>query len=138
MSIELTVVTPEGQAFREDVTSVVLPGTEGDFGVLEDHEIFLTGLRIGEMRIERQGETLYAALSKGFADVRSKSVSVMVGSCEFTHQIDLDRAKIARDRAQKQLEEMRASGGDEEALRGYQEAYSNAISRVAVSEKFKS
>jgi F-type H+-transporting ATPase subunit epsilon len=133
MSIELTVVTPEGQAFREDVTSVVLPGTEGDFGVLEDHEIFLTGLRIGEMRIERQGETLYAALSKGFADVRSKSVSVMVGSCEFAHEIDAERAEIAVDRARKQLEEMRATEEVEETYQAYQDAYSRAISRVGVS-----
>jgi len=133
MSIELTVVTPEGQAFREDVTSVVLPGTEGDFGVLEDHEIFLTGLRIGEMRIERPGETLYAALSKGFADVRSKSVSVMVGSCEFAHEIDAERAEIAVDRARKQLEEMRASEEGEETYQAYQDAYSRAISRRGVS-----
>ena len=138
MAIDLTVVTPEGQAFQGEVESVVLPGTEGDFGVLSGHEVFMTSLRPGEMQIELPGETQRAAVSKGIAEIHEDAITVMVGSCEFAHQIDLDRAKIARDRAQKQLEEMRASGEDEEALRGYQEAYSNAISRVAVSEKFKS
>ncbi|MAE93390.1 MAG: ATP synthase F1 subunit epsilon [Planctomycetota bacterium] len=138
MAIDLTVVTPEGQAFQGEVESVVLPGVEGDFGVLTGHEVFMTSLRPGEMQVELPSETQRAAVSKGIAEVHEDNVTVMVGSCEFAHQIDVDRAKVARDRAQKQLEEMRASGEDEEALREYQETYSRAIARVVVSEKFKS
>ena len=137
MAIDLTVVTPEGQAFQGEVESVVLPGTEGDFGVLSGHEVFMTSLRPGEMQIQLPGETQRAAVSKGIAEIHEDAITVMVGSCEFAHQIDLDRAKIARDRAHKQLEEMRASGEDEETLREFQEMYSKAVSRVAVSEKFK-
>ena len=137
MPIDLTVVTPEGQAFNESVASVVLPGTEGDFGVLEGHEVFLTGLRIGEMQIQRDGETLRAAVSSGFADVRGTTVNVMVGSCEFSHEIDRERAEVAMERVRKQLEEMRATEEGEETYQEYQEAYSRALARIAVSEKFK-
>ncbi|MGZ8716936.1 MAG: ATP synthase F1 subunit epsilon, partial [Gaiellaceae bacterium] len=42
MALELVIVTPQGQAFNAEVDTVVLPGTEGDFGVLPGHEAFLT------------------------------------------------------------------------------------------------
>ena len=137
MAFELVVVTPEGQAFRDTVESVVLPGTEGYFGVLDGHEPFLTGLQIGVMEIEQGDTTLHAALSTGFADVTSDLVTVMVGSCEFAHDIDMERATTARERAQRQLEEMRQTEHGEEVYDNYQEAFSRAITRITVSEKFK-
>jgi F-type H+-transporting ATPase subunit epsilon len=137
MAFELVVVTPEGQAFRDTVESVVLPGTEGYFGVLDGHEPFLTGLQIGEMEIAQADTTLHAALSTGFADVTPDLVTVMVGACEFVHDIDVERATTARERAQRQLEEMRQTEHGEDVYEQYQEAYSRAITRIAVSEKFK-
>ena len=137
MAFELVVVTPEGQAFRDTVESVVLPGTEGYFGVLDGHEPFLTGLKIGEMEIAQGDTTLYAALSTGFADVTTDLVTVMVGTCEFAHDIDAERAATARERAQRQLDEMRQTEAGGEVYDEYQEAFSRAITRIAVSEKFK-
>ena len=137
MAFELVVVTPEGQAFRDTVESVVLPGTEGYFGVLDGHEPFLTGLQIGVMEVERGDTTLHAALSTGYANVRGDAVTVMVGTCEFAHDIDAERATTARERAQRQLEEMRQTEHGQEVYGEYQEAFSRAITRIAVSEKFK-
>jgi len=134
MAIELTVVTPEGQAYDERVETVVLPGAEGAFGVLPGHEVFMTALQTGEMAIETGTETLYAAVSKGFAEVHDDVVTVMVGSCEFAHEIDLDRAKVAAERARAQLEEMRGTEEGEAAYQEYQEAYSQAIARVSAAE----
>ena len=138
MALSLSVVTPEGQAFHGDAETVVLPGSEGEFGVLPGHEPFLTALRIGPMTIRKAGgEELHAALSQGFAEVHDDQVSVMVGSCEFAHEIDRTRAEIARDRALKQLEEMRGTPEGEAAYQQYQDAYSRAIARVAISDRFK-
>ena len=137
MAFELIVVTPEGQAFRDSVERVVLPGTEGYFGVLDGHEPFLTGLKIGEMEITQGDATLHAALSTGFADVTTDVVTVMVGTCEFAHDIDSERAATARERAQRQLEEMRQTEAGQDVYDDYQEAFSRAITRIAVSEKFK-
>lgn len=135
MAIDLTVVTPEGQAFQGEVQSLVLPGVLGDFGILEGHEVFMTSLRPGEMQVEQGKETLRAAVSSGIAEVHEDHVTVMVGSCEFAHEIDLGRAEIAAERAKKQLEEMRETEAGEQLYEEYQEAYSRAISRVAVSRK---
>ena len=138
MALELVVVTPEGQAFRDAVESVVLPGTEGYFGVLDGHEPFLTGLQIGVMEVKQGGDTtLHAALSTGYANVSADAVTVMVGTCEFAHDIDVERAATARERAQRQLEEMRQTEHGEDVYEEYQEAFSRAITRIAVSEKFK-
>jgi len=133
----LTVVTPEGEAYVKQVDSVVLPGTEGEFGVLTGHEPFMTGLHAGTMQISVGAEKLYAAVSRGFAEIHENTVSVLVGSCEFAHEIDRSRAEIARDRALAQLQEMRATAEGEAKIRELQDAYSRAVARVAASDRFK-
>ncbi len=103
MPFELTIVTPYGESYRARVEGVVLPGREGDFGVLPEHERFLTPLRVGEVEIDTAGETLYAAIAEGFADVSGESVAVLVESCELAGEIDVARAELARERAEQRL-----------------------------------
>src|SRR5512144_277936 len=137
MALALSVVTPEGQAFHGEAEAVVLPGSEGEFGILPGHEPFLTALRIGPMTIRKAGgEELHAAVSQGFAEVHGDQVSVMVGTCEFAHEIDRTRAEVARDRAHRQLEELRATAEGEAAYQQYQDAYSRAIARISISGRF--
>ena len=83
MPLELTIVTPQGEAFRGPVDSVVLPGSEGDFGVLPQHERLLTALREGEVEIKTSAGTRKATISEGFAEVSGSEVVVMVTSCAF-------------------------------------------------------
>lgn len=138
MPFELIVVTPEGQAFHGEVENVVLPGSEGEFGVLPGHEAFLTGLKIGPMTIRQVGgEGVHAAVSRGFAEIHDDKVTVMVGTCEFSNEIDRERAELARERARRQLDEMRQTAEGEEVYQEYQDAYSRAIARIAVSDRFK-
>ena len=53
MPFDLTIVTPEGEAYRGSVERVVLPGSEGEFGVLANHERFLSPLRVGPVEIRK-------------------------------------------------------------------------------------
>jgi F-type H+-transporting ATPase subunit epsilon len=139
MPIALTVVTPEGQAFHGEADAVVLPGSEGEFGVLPGHEPFLSALRIGPLTIRKPGgEELHAAVSQGFAEVHDDHVSVMVGTCEFAHEIDRARAEVARERALRHIQELRATPEGEDLYQQYQDAYSRAIARIAISDRFKS
>ena len=137
MPVDLVIVTPQGQAFNGEVESVVLPGTEGDFGVLPGHEAFLTALRIGPLELTRAGQTRFAAVSRGYAEVVDDVVTVMVGTCEFADEIDRERAEKARERTRRQLEEIRQTPEGREEWRKYQDDYSRAITRIAVSERFK-
>jgi F-type H+-transporting ATPase subunit epsilon len=138
MPISLRVVTPEGQAYQGEADAVVLPGTEGEFGVLPGHEPFLTALRIGPMTIRKpDGEEVHAVVSHGFAEVHDDELAVMVGTCEFAYDIDRSRAEIAAERAKQQLEQMRHTEEGEAAYQEYQDAYSRAIARIAISDRFK-
>lgn len=134
MPLELLIVTPQGPAFRGAVQSVVLPGSEGEFGVLANHERFLTSLRVGEVRIETGSETLYAAIAEGFADVSGAEVAVLVESCELAGDIDVARAELARERAEAGLARL---GADEAAERiaAYETALARARNRLAVSRR---
>jgi len=80
MALELTIVTPEGEAFASAIESVVLPGTEGEFGVLEAHERLLTALQPGPVEIRGAGgaASQWAAVTDGFVEVTGEHVVVLV------------------------------------------------------------
>jgi len=134
MPLDLTIVTPSGSAFRGEVDSVVLPGSEGDFGVLPEHERFLCPLRIGELQIQRGGQTTYAAVSEGFADVSGSEVAVLVESCELADEIDTAQAQLAVQRAEEGLA---ALDRDVEAARvaEFENALERARNRLSVGQR---
>ena len=134
MPFDLTIVTPEGLAYQGSVERVVLPGSEGDFGVLASHERFLSPLRVGEVEIRTTEDTLYAAIAGGFDEVDGSAVSVLVDSCELEHEIDAARADAALITAQQALERV-AGDEDPERYRAFEAALAHAHARVAVSRR---
>jgi len=99
----LEVVTPDRMVLSTEADVVVLPGVEGQFGVLVGHIPFLSALAIGEMYYKAGGKTEYLAISGGFAEVTGAKVTIVAESAELGHQIDVDRAKRALERAEKRL-----------------------------------
>ena len=134
MPIDLSIVTPQGETWRGLVEGVVLPGSEGQFGVLPDHERFLTPLRIGAIEIRTASETLVAAVSDGFADVTGQEVAVLVEACELASEIDRERAAAARDRAEQELGDVQVQN-DPARLQEWETALERARVRLAVSER---
>lgn len=134
MPFQLTIVTPQGEAYHGEADRVVLPGSEGDFGVLPDHERFLTPLRVGEVEITSGGETLYAAIADGFAEVQGEQVAVLVESCELAANIDVARAEHARDRAEQQLAQLDTDEARERPER-LAAAIERAKNRLAISKR---
>jgi F-type H+-transporting ATPase subunit epsilon len=102
-SLLLEVVTPDRQVVSTDVDIVVLPGVQGQFGVLVNHIPFLSALEIGEMYYRKGGQLEYIFVGGGFAEVTGDKVTVLVDSAERGKEIDLERAKRARERAEKRL-----------------------------------
>ena len=103
MPFELVIVTPHREVYRDRVDDVVLPGSEGEFGVLVGHERLLSPLRLGRAEIRRGGEVLFAAMDEGFARVEGGSVSVLVDACELADEIDRAAASAAAERAREAL-----------------------------------
>ena len=106
MPFELVIVTPHREVYRSEVDHVVLPGSEGEFGVLESHERFLSPLRSGAAEIRKGGQTLRAALASGFARVEGHSVSVLVDACELAPRIDVAAARAAEQKAREALDDL--------------------------------
>jgi len=77
--LHFELVTPEKLVRSEEVYMVVVPGTEGDFGVLEGHAPFMSTVRDGGLQVFRsQGaaaETI--AIKGGFAEVNAKGLTVL-------------------------------------------------------------
>jgi F-type H+-transporting ATPase subunit epsilon len=134
--LELVIVTPDGERFRGPVEAVLLPGSEGDFMVLEGHERFLSPLRIGEVEIRRhEAPMLFAALSEGFAEVTNSGVVVTAEACELASDIDVARAERARERAQRELADAERVHHEEAVVRVAGASMQRAIVRIAVAKR---
>ncbi len=103
-SLTLEVVTPERQLLHETgVREVQLPGLDGYLGILPGHAPLLTELGIGELSYRRDGQRHYAVIVFGFAEVLPDRVSVLAETAERAEEIDVERARAARERAEKLL-----------------------------------
>lgn len=99
----LEVVTPERRIVSETVDEIVLPGSEGSFGVRPGHAPLLSALGIGELTYRRGSGSHHLALSWGFVEVLPDRVSVLAEIAERAEEIDRERAERARDRALERL-----------------------------------
>ena len=84
MALRFELVTPEKLLRSEDVQMVVVPGTEGDFGVMEGHAPYMSTLRDGEIAIYRTwpGEPEKVAVQGGFAEVSETGLTVLAENAE--------------------------------------------------------
>lgn len=105
MPIKVEIVTQERIVFEGEVDSVNLPGSEGRLGILPNHSPLLTTLAYGEVIVKQGGREDYYAIGGGFAEVQPEKVIVLVDSAEHSDEIDMDRARQARNRAEKMMEE---------------------------------
>ena len=101
--ILLEIVTPERVVVTEEVEEVVLPGIEGEFGVLPGHIPFLTALKVGELCYKGEGGAEHLAVSWGYVEVTSNNVKVLAETAEKATEIDIHRAEMARKEAEKIL-----------------------------------
>jgi F-type H+-transporting ATPase subunit epsilon len=104
-SIELIIVTPERQFLRENVVEVVMPGAEGELGILPGHAPLMTELGIGELAYRGAGANPSGVLAviQGFAEVLGDRVTVLAETAERAAEIDLARAEAAKARAEQRL-----------------------------------
>ena len=79
MPLHFELVTPERLVRSEEVYMVVVPGTEGDFGVLAGHAPVMSTIRDGELAVYRSqgGEPERIAIQGGFAEVNEKGLTVL-------------------------------------------------------------
>jgi F-type H+-transporting ATPase subunit epsilon len=101
--LTLEIVTPDRALLREEVDEVVVPGSQGEFGVLPGHTPLLSTLKIGELWYRQGQEKHYLAIAFGFVEVLPDRVTVLAQVGERAQEIDIQRAERAKQRAEQRL-----------------------------------
>jgi F-type H+-transporting ATPase subunit epsilon len=100
----LEIIAPNRVVFQGEATSVNAPGTLGGFQVLFNHAPLLSSLDVGPLKVkDMKGVDRVYATGGGYLEVRDNRVVVLVESAERPEEIDVDRARSARDRAMERL-----------------------------------
>jgi len=113
MTFAVEVVSPERVQYSGDARIVICRTTEGELAFLTDHTPLIGALGIGEVRIgQESGEDEVVAVHGGFVEVRSNKVVILSDVAELKAEIDVNRAKEAKKRAESALQ---ADADDEDA-----------------------
>ena len=132
MALKVDIVTAERLVYSEDgVERLIVPGVEGELGVLTLHAPLLTMIQPGVLRIVKGGDEVEMAITGGFIEVRQNRVTILADAAERAEEIDAVRAEEARRRAQRRLEE-RIS---EEDLARAAASLARALARLKVAER---
>jgi F-type H+-transporting ATPase subunit epsilon len=115
--IQLDVVTPERRVLAEAVEMVTVPGLGGELGILPGHTPLISQLQTGALTYVQDGKSFQLHVSGGFVEVSDDHVSVLAEVAERRDEIDAARARLARERLEKQLNAWTGTEEDFEVAR---------------------
>jgi F-type H+-transporting ATPase subunit epsilon len=104
-TLKLQIVTPDGEAYSEDVNMVTLPGVEGQLGVYPQHVPLMTQMTPGEIIVRKDGHDYYLAVGEGLIEVMGDHVAVLTDLAIASEKIDEAKVEEARQRAEARLKE---------------------------------
>ena len=131
-TFHLSVITPTRTLLDEEVTSIIVPGSEGYLGVLAHHAPLIAALAPGRLTVKTAAEqTKVYALSGGFLEVSHNKAILLADAMETLEEIDVERAKKAAERARKRMDE----GGKLWDVPRASEALNRALNRVKQVEQ---
>ena len=130
-TFNLQIISPTRVFFNEAVDMVEMKTTEGEIGVLAGHIPLTTILEPGVLRIKADGNVKEAALHDGFVQIQKDKVTVLAESCEWPDEIDANRARKAKERAERRL----TSGSKEVDMVRAELALKKALIRIDLAGK---
>ena len=101
--INLKIITHEKELFNEEVDGIYSRSVEGEFGILPDHQPFMSALDIGVTRAERNGEMEYFTTMGGIFQFKNNEALILTDLAERGCDIDVTRAKSAKERAEARI-----------------------------------
>ncbi|MFY9909727.1 MAG: F0F1 ATP synthase subunit epsilon [Candidatus Sulfotelmatobacter sp.] len=130
-TFQLEIVTPEKKVLDTQAEEVQIPGKNGYLGILPGHAPLITELAVGEIKFHAGGEEQRLAVAWGFAEVLPDKVTVLAESAERPSEIDVERARKAKERAEQRLTSGDMNVDVERALN----AIHKAETRLGVAEE---
>lgn len=104
MPIRCEIVSQDRMVFEGDVDIVIAPSVEGEIGILPDHAPLIANLEMGVIKVQRDDEEEVFTVTGGFIEVQPDVVTVMAEASEHVDEIDVERARKAREQAKETLE----------------------------------
>ena len=114
MPLKLEIVTPEARIFSDEVDSVVLPGAEGEMGVLPAHANLVTTLKHGELFYTKGGKSNHLAVGEGLVEITGTTTRVLTDMAIGVEDIDEKAVEAALERARHALENLQPGIDNEE------------------------
>ncbi|WP_130805738.1 F0F1 ATP synthase subunit epsilon [Senegalia massiliensis] len=130
-TFDLEIVTPDRKFFEDEVEMVVVRGLEGDVGILKNHTPYVTPLAIGRVKIKQNGKYREATVAEGYLDVTKTKTTIVTDAAEWPEEIDLNRAELAKKRAEERL---KRKENDMDAQRA-EIALKKAINRINMKRR---
>ena len=112
--LQLEIVTPERLVEKDTIEEIQIPGKNGYLGILPGHAPLITELGVGEITYKADGMNYHVAVAWGFAEVLPDKVTILAETAERAEDIDVERARKSKQRAEERL---RSASGDVDTQR---------------------
>jgi F-type H+-transporting ATPase subunit epsilon len=100
MPIRCEIVSQDRTVYEGLADMVIVPGVDGDMGILPNHAPLLSALRLGILKVRFQGIEEIFTISGGIIEVQPDIVTILADAAENVREIDVARAEAARKRAE--------------------------------------
>lgn len=131
--LNLKIITPQKVLVEDKVDNVYSKSVEGEFGILPDHISYMTDLDIGITEYSIDNKKEYVSTMGGVIQVKNNNVTILSDTAELGEEIDVQRAKASKERAEARL---RTGAPDIDSNRA-QVALARAIARINAASKNK-
>ena len=104
---KIKIVALDRLFFEGEAEKIIAATTAGDIGILKNHADLISNLDFGVLRIFIDGQEKRAAISKGLITVTKERTSIIAARCEWTEEIDLERAHREKAEAEESIKSAR-------------------------------
>ena len=101
--LQFEIVTPDRLVQKDQVDELQIPGKNGYLGILPGHAPLITELTIGELSYHKDRITRYLSVAGGYCEVLPDRVTLLAETAEKPEEINVDRARASKERAEKRL-----------------------------------
>jgi len=112
MPIRCEIVSQDRTVFQGLADMVLLPGTDGEMGILPHHAPLLTTLKYGIIKVRSQGHETFFTVAGGIAEIQPDIITILADAAENVEEIDIARVQAARKRAEESLAKGIPAGSD--------------------------
>lgn len=130
-SFRLQIVTPDGSLFDGQAEALCLKTSEGYVSIRAKHADYIAALDIGVVTVTENGVSRNAACGGGFLSVEKGEARLVATTFEYADSIDVERAELAKQKAQERLDELT----EEKDILMAKAKLMRAMNRLKVAEK---